>query len=84
VVDAWSRAVRQRLSLSDQCVLEPGNKFKAALWPAGRNGDATNTKEYVDMLRRAMELGGFHQVIFICHTSLQSQGSPAATAVALS
>ena len=22
------------------------------------------------MLRRAMELGGFHQVIFICHTPL--------------
>jgi hypothetical protein len=22
------------------------------------------------MLRRAMDLGGFHQVIFICHTTL--------------
>jgi DNA repair protein SbcC/Rad50 len=32
--------------------------------------DATNAKEYVSMLRRAMELGGFHQVIFICHTPL--------------
>jgi exonuclease SbcC len=30
--------------------------------------DATNAKEYVRMLRRAMDLGGFHQVIFICHT----------------
>jgi exonuclease SbcC len=32
--------------------------------------DATNAKEYVRMLRRAMELGSFHQVIFICHASL--------------
>jgi exonuclease SbcC len=32
--------------------------------------DATNAKEYVRMLRRAMDLGGFHQVIFICHTPL--------------
>ena len=32
--------------------------------------DAVNGKEYVRMLRRAMELGGFHQVIFICHTPL--------------
>ena len=32
--------------------------------------DAANGKEYVRMLRRAMELGGFHQVIFICHTPL--------------
>ncbi|MGD0460541.1 MAG: AAA family ATPase [Terriglobia bacterium] len=32
--------------------------------------DATNGKEYVRMLRRAMDLGGFHQVIFICHTPL--------------
>jgi exonuclease SbcC len=32
--------------------------------------DVTNAKEYVRMLRRAMELGGFHQVIFICHTPL--------------
>ena len=32
--------------------------------------DATNAKEYVRMLRRAMELGGFHQVVFICHTPL--------------
>lgn len=24
--------------------------------------DATNAKEYVRMLRRAMDLGGFHQV----------------------
>jgi ABC-type lipoprotein export system ATPase subunit len=29
--------------------------------------DAVNGKEYVRMLRRAMDLGGFHQVIFICH-----------------
>ena len=28
--------------------------------------DAVNGKEYVRMLRRAMDLGGFHQVIFIC------------------
>jgi exonuclease SbcC len=32
--------------------------------------DAVNGKEYVRMLRRAMALGGFHQVIFICHTPL--------------
>jgi exonuclease SbcC len=32
--------------------------------------DAANGKEYVRMLRRAMDLGGFHQVIFICHTRL--------------
>jgi exonuclease SbcC len=32
--------------------------------------DASNAKEYVRMLRRAMDLGGFHQVIFICHTPL--------------
>jgi exonuclease SbcC len=30
--------------------------------------DAANAKEYVRMLRRAMDLGGFNQVIFICHT----------------
>jgi exonuclease SbcC len=32
--------------------------------------DAANGKEYVRMLRRAMDLGGFHQVAFICHTPL--------------
>ena len=32
--------------------------------------DAVNGKEYVRMLRRAMDLGGFHQVIFICHSPL--------------
>ena len=32
--------------------------------------DAANAKEYVRMLRRAMDLGGFHQVVFICHTPL--------------
>src|SRR5208283_1342717 len=32
--------------------------------------DAANGKEYVRMLRRAMDLGRFHQVIFICHTPL--------------
>jgi exonuclease SbcC len=32
--------------------------------------DAANGKEYVRMLRRAVDLGGFHQVIFICHTPL--------------
>jgi exonuclease SbcC len=32
--------------------------------------DAANGKEYVRMLRRAMDLGGFYQVIFICHTPL--------------
>ena len=32
--------------------------------------DAANGKEYVRMLRRAMDLGGFHQLIFICHTTL--------------
>ena len=29
--------------------------------------DAKNAKEYIRMLRRAMSLGGFYQVIFICH-----------------
>jgi DNA repair protein SbcC/Rad50 len=29
--------------------------------------DVKNAKEYVRMLRRAMEIGGYHQVIFICH-----------------
>jgi len=32
--------------------------------------DAANGKEYVRMLRRAMDLGGFHQVIFVCHSPL--------------
>jgi exonuclease SbcC len=32
--------------------------------------DVANGKEYVRMLRRAMVLGGFHQVVFICHTPL--------------
>ena len=32
--------------------------------------DAANGKEYVRMLRRAVDLGGFHQVIFICHTPM--------------
>jgi exonuclease SbcC len=32
--------------------------------------DAVNGKEYLRMLRRAMDLGGFHQVVFICHTPL--------------
>jgi exonuclease SbcC len=32
--------------------------------------DVANGKEYVRMLRRAMDLGGFHQIIFICHTPL--------------
>ena len=32
--------------------------------------DPINAKEYVRMLRRAMDLGGFYQVIFICHTPL--------------
>jgi exonuclease SbcC len=32
--------------------------------------DAANAREYVRMLRRAMDLGAFHQVIFICHTPL--------------
>jgi hypothetical protein len=32
--------------------------------------DAANGKEYVRMLRRAMDLGGLHQVMFICHTPL--------------
>ena len=32
--------------------------------------DNANGKEYVRMLRRAMDLGGFHQIVFICHTPL--------------
>ena len=32
--------------------------------------DAANAKEYVRMLRRAVNLGGFRQVIFICHALL--------------
>jgi hypothetical protein len=31
---------------------------------------AVNGKEYVRMLRRAMDLGGFHQVIFLCPAPL--------------
>jgi len=30
--------------------------------------DNHNGVEYVRMLRRAMEIGGFHQVVFISHT----------------
>jgi exonuclease SbcC len=30
--------------------------------------DAVNGKEYVRILCRAMDLGAFHQVVFICHT----------------
>lgn len=29
--------------------------------------DAKNAREYIRMLRHAVSLGGFHQVIFICH-----------------
>jgi len=29
--------------------------------------DTKNAREYIRMLRHAMSLGGFHQVIFICH-----------------
>jgi len=32
--------------------------------------DTLKGKEYVHMLRRAMDLGGFRQVIYICHTPL--------------
>jgi ABC-type lipoprotein export system ATPase subunit len=32
-----------------------------------------NGKEHVHMLRRAMDLGGFRQVIFICHAPLISE-----------
>jgi hypothetical protein len=32
--------------------------------------DAVNGKEYVRMLRQAMDLGGFHKDVFICHTPL--------------
>ena len=32
--------------------------------------DVVNGKEYVRMLRRAMDLGGFRQTIFMCHTPL--------------
>jgi exonuclease SbcC len=32
--------------------------------------DNANAKEYVRILRRAMDLGSFHQVIFICHSPL--------------
>ena len=35
--------------------------------------DAANGKEYVRMLRRAMDLGELHQVMFICHTPLVSE-----------
>jgi hypothetical protein len=36
--------------------------------------DAANGKEYVRMLRRAMDLGRFHQVVFICHTPFLWKG----------
>jgi ABC-type lipoprotein export system ATPase subunit len=29
--------------------------------------DTKNAREYVRMLRHAMDIGGFYQVIFICH-----------------
>jgi hypothetical protein len=32
--------------------------------------DAVNGKEYVRTLRRGMGLGGFHQILFICHSPL--------------
>ncbi len=32
--------------------------------------DNANAKEYMRILRRAMDLGSFHQVIFICHSPL--------------
>jgi len=32
--------------------------------------DAVKGKEYVRMLRRAVDLGGFHQVMFICHSPM--------------
>jgi len=32
-----------------------------------RQLDSKNAKEYIRMLRHAMALGGFHQVILICH-----------------
>ena len=32
--------------------------------------DAANGKEYIRMLGRAMDLGEFHQVVFICHMPL--------------
>jgi len=32
--------------------------------------DSAKAKEYIPMPRSAMDLGGFHQVIFICHTPL--------------
>jgi hypothetical protein len=35
--------------------------------------DAANGKEYVRMLHRAMDLGGYHQVIFIRHAPLVSE-----------
>lgn len=35
--------------------------------------DAANGKEYVRMLRRAMDRGEFQQVIFICHEPLVSE-----------
>jgi len=30
--------------------------------------DSKNSREYVRMLRHAIKIGGFHQVIFICHS----------------
>jgi ABC-type lipoprotein export system ATPase subunit len=29
--------------------------------------DARNAKEYVRVLRHAMQIAAFHQVVFICH-----------------
>jgi DNA repair protein SbcC/Rad50 len=39
------------------------------LWRDETSGalSATNAQAYVDLLRRAMALGGFHQVVFIAH-----------------
>jgi hypothetical protein len=50
------------------------NENRWKLWRMYSAGlDAANGKEYVRMLRRAMDLGEFHQVIFICHTPLVSE-----------
>ncbi len=42
----------------------------ATLWRDETAGalDPANAQRYVDMLRRARELGGFHQVIFVSHS----------------
>jgi ABC-type hemin transport system ATPase subunit len=48
-----------------------GIRYETLFWDETVGAlDSASAKEYIRMLRSAMDLGGFHQVIFICHTPL--------------